>query len=307
MLKVSDLHTISYKIYGNPKGKPVLCVHGGPGAGTGKGAMAGFFDQQAYKIILVDQRGCGDSVPFAELEGNDTWSLVEDFERVRKHLGIEKWMIFGGSWGSTLGLAYSITHPERVTEMLLRGIFLLRQSEIDWYYQDGASHVFPDAWEIYKSAIPEAERGDFVSAYHRRLRGDLGEKELQKAAIAWSVWEGRTSTLVPPSWEETNAVHGSDRFALAFARIENHYFTNKGFFKRDGWLIEKAQIDRIRHIPCCVVQGRYDVVCPARSAYDLKRAFPECELKITQSGHSQFEPRNRSQLVRNTERFKYDR
>lgn len=219
-LKVSELHTIAYSEYGNPNGKVVLFVHGGPGGGTSP-EMARYFDPSKYRVVLVDQRGCGSSTPFAELRENTTWDLVRDFESLRASLGIEKWMVFGGSWGSTLGLAYAVTHPSRVTELVLRGIFLVRKKELDWFYQGpGASFIFPEDWEKYEAAIPPAERGDLVAAFGKRLRGELGEEEMKKAAKAWSVWEGRTSKLVQDKKQDDR--YGDDLFSLAFARIENH-------------------------------------------------------------------------------------
>ena len=303
-LQVSDIHTIAYTQYGNPKGKPVLYVHGGPGGGTDP-AMARFFDPAHYRIILVDQRGCGDSKPFASLVDNTTYDSVRDFEKLRKNLGVERWQVFGGSWGSTLALAYAVEHPERVMELVLRGIFLIRDKEIKWFYQGpGASFLFPEDWALYEAAIPAAERDDYLAAYGRRLRGEMGEDEMKKAAKAWSIWEGRTSRLVQDPWEAVKDRFGADDFSLAFARIENHYFTNKGFFPRDGYLLEKACIDKIRHIPTVIVQGRYDVVCPAVSAYELQQAFPEAELHITLTGHSGFETLIIEQLVKATDRFK---
>ena len=303
-IKVSDLHTVHYELYGNPQGKPVLFVHGGPGGGTTP-KMAQFFDPKAYRIILVDQRGCGKSTPFAELKDNTTYDSIKDFEKIRQELKIEKWQIFGGSWGSTLGLAYAMEHPHRVTELVLRGIFLLRKKEIDWFYQAGADVLFPDVWEIYKSVIPVEEQKDYLKAYHRRLTGEFGPEVMKNAAIAWSVWEGKTSNLYPPPEEDIQSKHGAVDFSLAFARIENHYFTNHGFFPRDGFLLEKKQIDKIRHIPTFIVQGRYDVVCPMMSAYELHKAFPEAEFKITITGHSGFEPDIISELVTATDKFKY--
>eukprot|EP01038_Epipyxis_sp_PR26KG_P017115 gene17115-23556_t len=303
-LKVSDLHTIAYSIYGNPNGKPVLFVHGGPGGGTSPD-MARYFDPKAYKIILVDQRGCGDSTPFAELTDNTTYDSVRDFEKLRVKLGINKWQVFGGSWGSTLSLAYAIEHPDRVTELVLRGIFLVREKEIKWFYQGpGASYLFPEDWEEYESAIPVEERGDFVKAYGRRLRGELGEEEMYKAAKVWSIWEGRTSKLRQDPPEITDGKFGEDKFALAFARIENHYFTNKGFFPRDGFLLEDANIERIKHIPTFIVQGRYDVVCPPISAFELHKKLPDAEFVYTLTGHSAMEEEIKQSLVGATEKFK---
>lgn len=302
-VKVSDIHTIAFTVYGNPQGKPVLFVHGGPGGGTTP-AMARFFNPEKYKIVLVDQRGCGDSTPFAELKENTTWDSVADFEKVRELLQIEKWQVFGGSWGSTLSLAYAQTHPDRVTELVLRGIFMLREKELKWFYQGpGASFIFPEDWARYEAAIPEEERYDFIKAYGKRLRGEMGEAEMHKAAKAWSIWEGRTSKLVQDSWENVKDKFGDDQFSLAFARIENHYFTNKGFFPRDGYLLEKERIDRVRHIPTVIVQGRYDVVCPAVTAYDLTQVMPEAEAVFTTTGHSGFEKEIISHLVAATDRF----
>ena len=231
---------------------------------------------------------------------------MKDFEKIRNLLKIEKWQVFGGSWGSTLALAYAMEHPTRVTELVLRGIFLLRQQEINWLYQGpGANYLFPEDWSMYEEAIPVNERGDYMTAYGRRLRGELGEDEMKKAAKAWSIWEGRTSNLVQAPWETIKERYGADKFSLAFARIENHYFTNKGWFPRDGFLLEKQQIDKIRSIPTVIIQGRYDVVCPAVSAYDLKQAFPEAQLIITLAGHSGFERENIAQLVKATDKYKH--
>ncbi len=302
-IQVSPLHTISYSIYGNPDAKKnVLFVHGGPGGGTNP-AMARYFDPKIYRIILVDQRGCGDSTPFAELRDNTTWDSVRDFEKIRQELKIEKWQVFGGSWGSTLALAYAQEHPNRVTELVLRGIFLLRDAEIQWFYQSGASFLFPEDWALYEAAIPENERDDYIKAYGRRLRGELGEEEKLKAAKAWSIWEGRTSKLVQEPWDAVKDKFGDPKFALPFARIENHYFTHKGFFPRDGFLLEPKQINKIKHIPTVIVQGRYDVVCPIRSAYDLKQVFPEATLHVTMAGHSSFETETIAKLVEATDAF----
>jgi proline iminopeptidase len=298
MLAVSPLHTLYYEQSGNPAGKPVVFLHGGPGGGTNPNCRR-FFDPAVYRIVLFDQRGCGRSTPHAELDGNTTWDLVADIERVREHLGIERWQVFGGSWGSTLALAYAQTHPEKVTELVLRGIFMLRRSELEWFYQDGCSQLYPDAWETYLAAIPVVERGDLMSAYHRRLTSDDAAVRVA-AARAWSVWEGATSYL----HQDPNfiASSGEDEFALAFARIECHYFVNGGFFEHDDQLLRN--VGRIRHIPTVIVQGRYDVVCPMRSAWDLHRAFPEADLRIVQdAGHSAFEPGITDQLVQATDRF----
>jgi proline iminopeptidase len=297
-LKDSPVHTLYFEESGNPAGQPVVFVHGGPGGGTDPGFRR-FFDPAHYRIILLDQRGSGKSTPHAWLEENTTWDLVSDMEKLRTHLGLERWMVFGGSWGSTLSLAYAETHPERVTHLVLRGIFLLRKSEIDWFYQFGASEIFPDYWEEYLKPIPVEERGDMVRAYYRRLTSTSRHEQVT-AAKAWSIWEGSTSKLrVDP---DLVGKFANDDFALAFARIECHYFVNNGFME-DGQLLR--DVHKIRHIPTVIVQGRYDIVCPARSAWDLHRAFPEAELIISPtSGHSQMEPENAAALVEATDRFR---
>lgn len=303
-LKVSNIHTIAYSLYGNPHGKPVLFVHGGPGGGTHPG-MARYFDPKVYKIILVDQRGCGDSTPFANLEDNTTYDSVRDFEKLRVKLGIKKWQVFGGSWGSTLALAYAMEHPDRVTELVLRGIFLLREKEIDWMYEGkGANYVFPEDWADYENVIPPEERDNYVNAYGRRLRGELGEAEMLKASKAWSIWEGRIVKLVQDPIETLASSFGDEHFALAFARIENHYFTNKGFFPRDGYLLEPQNIAKLKNIPISIVQGRYDIVCPAISAYDLAKAATHAEIKYVLAGHSSFEKEIIKELVHATDKYK---
>ena len=298
LLKVSALHTLYYEQSGNPNGKPVVFLHGGPGGGTSPKCRR-FFDPAIYRIVLFDQRGCGKSTPHAELTDNTTWDLVADIERIRKHLSIDRWQVFGGSWGSTLALAYAQTHPDKVTELVLRGIFMLRRWELEWFYQKGCDALYPDAWETYLNAIPEAERGDLMSAYHRRLTS-TDPKTRTDAARAWSVWEGATSFL----WQDPSHIESSaeDEFALAFARIECHYFVNGGFFEHDDQLLRN--VDRIRKIPTVIVQGRYDVVCPLRSAWDLHRAWPEADLHIVQdAGHSAFEPGITRELLEATDRF----
>lgn len=298
-LSVSDLHDIYYEESGNPSGKPVLFVHGGPGGGCDP-KMRRFFDPQAYRIILFDQRGCGKSRPHAELTENTTWHLVADMEALRTHLGIEKWQIFGGSWGSTLALAYAQTHPQRVTELVLRGIFMLRQKELRWFYQEGTGYIFPDAWENYLAPIPEAERGDMIAAYYKRLTSKDAAMRLQ-AARAWSIWEAATSFLTQDPLHISRA--GEDSFAEAFARIECHYFVNKGFFTSDDQLL--AGVEIIRHIPAVIVQGRYDVVCPMVSAWELHRAWPEAALHIVpDAGHSSMEAGIIDQLVRATDHYR---
>lgn len=297
-LKVSDLHEIYIEECGNPEGKPIVFIHGGPGGGS-EPWQRQFFNPQKYRIVLFDQRGCGRSTPHAELRENTTWDLVADMEKIRRQLGIDQWAVFGGSWGSTLALAYAETHPQQVSALVLRGIFLLRKSEIDWFYQEGASWIYPDAWEHYLKPIPEAERGDLVAAYYRRLTSSDARLR-SEAARAWSIWEGATSKLFPSA--DMIARFGGDHFADAFARIECHYFTNKGFFERDDQLL--ANVDKIRHIPAVIVQGRYDVVCPIKSAWDLHRAWPEADLQIVgDAGHAASEPGILSKLVEATDRF----
>lgn len=295
-LAVDDVHAIHFARYGNPQGKPALFVHGGPGGGSSQ-PHARFWDPAHYHIVLFDQRGCGKSTPHACLENNTTHHLVADMERLREHLGIERWQLFGGSWGSTLALAYAEAHPGRVTEMILRGIFTLRKREIDWFYQEGASRIFPDAWERFIAPIPAEERGDLLGAYHRRLTGP-DEDVCLEAARAWSVWEGSTSTLhTNPALQRTM---GEPSFALALARIECHYFMHGGFFEREDQLFE--QIGRISHLPATIVQGRYDVVCPMETAWKLHRAWPGSHLIVAgSSGHSAFEPEILHHLVTATD------
>lgn len=297
-LGVSALHEIYVEESGNPAGIPAIFVHGGPGGGTEPWHRQ-FFDPRKYRIVLFDQRGCGKSTPHAELRENTTWDLVADMERIRAHLGIAQWLVFGGSWGSTLALAYAQTHPQACRALVLRGIFLLRKAEIDWFYQAGAGWIYPDAWEPYEAAIPPAERGDYVAAYHRRLTSEDAAVR-SAAAKAWSVWEGSTSKLFPNL--DMVSRFGESRFAEAFARIECHYFVNKGFFERDDQLL--ANVERVRHIPAVIVQGRYDVVCPMRSAWDLHRAWPEAAFEIVaDAGHAASEPGILSKLVEWTDRF----
>ncbi len=291
-LKASALHEIYYEESGNSAGKPVIFLHGGPGGGS-EPKQRRFFHPAKYRIVLFDQRGCGKSTPYACLEENTTWDLVSDIESLRRHLGIEKWQVFGGSWGSTLALAYAESHPDRIAELILRGIFLLRKQELNWFYQEGASTIFPDAWEPFLAHIPENERGDMLKAYHHRLTSEDPAVRLAAAKI-WSGWEGATSKLLPDP--EFTGHYEEDEFALAFARIEAHYFANNGFLKADDQLL--SEVSKIRHIPAVIVQGRYDIVCPIKSAWDLHQAWPEAELIITpDSGHSAFEPPNCRALV----------
>jgi proline iminopeptidase len=297
-LQVPPLHRVYFEECGNPKGKPVVFVHGGPGAGCNAKSRR-FFDPARYRIVLFDQRGCGRSTPHAELTDNTTWHLVADMELLREHLKLPRWQVFGGSWGSTLALAYAQAHPDRVSELVLRGIFMLRRWELEWFYQKGCDAIFPDAWEDYLAAIPAVERGDLMGAYYRRLTSaDAGVR--MAAAKAWSMWEGGTSFLQPSA--DYIASTGSDEFALAFARIECHYFVHGGFFDADDQLLRDAH--RLKRIPAVIVQGRYDVVCPIRSAWDLHRAWPEADLRIVgDAGHSALEPGITHELVSATDRF----
>lgn len=297
-LPVSDLHTLYVEESGSPQGKPVIFLHGGPGGGTIP-EYRQFFDPARWRIILFDQRGCGRSTPYAELRENTTWDLVADIERIREHLGIEQWVVFGGSWGCTLALAYGQTHPDRCRGLILRGIFTLRRREIQWFYQSGASYLFPDAWETYIAAIPPEERQDLVAAYYRRLTSEERSVQLG-AARAWSIWEASTSKLIPdPTLMER---FGEDEFAAAFARIECHYFINGGFFSHDRYLLDNMA--PLRSLPGVIVQGRYDMVCPPETAWELHRAWPEAKfVLVPDAGHSMNEPGIRSALLAASDRF----
>jgi proline iminopeptidase len=292
-LQTGTAHEIYYEECGTRGGKPAVVLHGGPGGATNP-TMRRFFDPDRWHMALFDQRGCGRSRPNAMLEDNDTWALVADIERLREHLGVERWTVFGGSWGSTLALAYAIKHPERVSALILRGIFLLTRKELQWFYQEGASMLFADAWERFLAPIPENERGDMISAYYKRLtHRDRGIQA--RAAAAWSQWEGDTISIRGP--EARPAKFNETDFATAFARIECHYFINGGFFPKDGWLLE--QVDTIRKIPTWIVQGRFDVVTPMDGAWKLHKAWPEAKLDIIwDAGHASTEPGIIDALVR---------
>ncbi|NNC22820.1 prolyl aminopeptidase [Salinisphaera sp. USBA-960] len=299
-LAASDGHEIAYRQYGNPNGQPAIILHGGPGAGAGPNSPR-FFDPVAYRIVVFDQRGCGRSTPHSTLASNTTWHLVDDIERLRRHLAIEQWLVFGGSWGSTLGLIYAETHPQRVTALILRGIFLLRRHEIAWFYQSGASALLPEAFEQYYEFIPPAERDDLVGAYYRRLT-DSDYSVRVAAARRWTAWEAAATSL----GQITNSDGPSDNFAVAFARIECHYFANAGFLESDDWILER--VGRLRDIPATIVQGRLDLITPMRNAWALHRAWPAAELVVTpDAGHSAFDPSNVRALVHATERFKRQR
>jgi proline iminopeptidase len=297
-LKVSDLHTIHFEESGNPEGKPIVLLHGGPGGGCPP-FYRQYFDPKKWRLVMFDQRGCGQSKPHAELQENTTWDLVNDIEKLREYLNIHQWVVFGGSWGSTLSLAYSQTHPDRCKGLILRGIFMLRSKEIRWFYQEGASYIFPDAWEEYVKPIPINERDDMLTAYYQRLTSPDAQIRLE-AARAWSIWEGSTSRLFPDL--DLKQRFGIDAFAEAFARIECHYFINKGFIDPEDKLL--LNIDRIRKIPAVIVQGRYDVVCPMMSAWELHRAWPEAEfIVVADAGHSMSEPGIRTCLIEATDKF----
>lgn len=292
-------HEIYWERIGNPDGPAVVFFHGGPGGGI-KSEYRKFFDPSYYQVVLFDQRGAGRSKPHASLEGNTTWDLVKDTEDLREKFGIEKWIVFGGSWGSTLSMVYAETHPERVKALVLRGLFMCRDQEIQWFYQSGASRLFPEAFEQYREFIPKEEQGDLVAAYYKRLTGDDRETQLE-AARRWSIWEGSTSQLVP----EKGFIEdfGEAEFALAFARIECHYFTNKIFLDSDSWILDNAH--KLADIPTTLVHGRYDVVCPIENAWDLKKKMPHMDLQIMErSGHSTFESEIENALLKTMESLK---
>jgi proline iminopeptidase len=298
-LKVSNLHELYYEQSGNPNGSPVVFLHGGPGGGTDNDHRR-YFDPQHYRIILFDQRGCGKSKPNAEIRENSTWELVEDIEKIRKTLGLEKWVVFGGSWGSTLALSYAITYPQHVRALILRGIFLCRPEELKWFYQEGASWIFPDVWESYFNHIPASERHDLMKAYYARLTHENPEIRLEAAKI-WSKWEAATSRLLV-DLQSIDAFDEPEK-ALAFARIECHYFMNNAFFKTQNYILEN--VNQIKKIPGVIIQGRYDVVCPLKSAWELHKLWPEAELKIIKdSGHAASEPGIRAALIDATNQMK---
>jgi proline iminopeptidase len=297
-LQVSGGHEVYFEECGNPSGRPVLIIHGGPGGGCNP-TMRRYHDPSRYRIMLFDQRGCGRSTPHASLENNTTWDLVADMERLRKVLGVERWQLFGGSWGATLSLAYAQSYPERVTELVLRGIFLLRKSEIDWFYQDGCNWLFPEAYNDLMRPIPLDERGDIVNAYYRRLTHPDRRVQIE-AARAWSVWEGSTLSLLQD--QERLKLFSTDTYAIAFARIECHYFVNRGFLEHDNQLLANA--GRIRRIPGIIVHGRYDVVTPFRNAWDLHQVWPEAELRVVpDAGHAMTEPGIIHELIAATRRY----
>lgn len=295
-LPPADRHEVYYEECGNPHGKPCVILHGGPG-GAINPTMRRFFDPAKWRMVLFDQRGCGKSRPNASLEDNTTWTLIEDIERLRVHLGVEKWCVFGGSWGSTLALAYAIKHPERVESLVLRGVFLLTARELAWFYQDGACMLFPDAWARFCAPIPAAERGDMISAYHKRLTHP--DRRVQaEAAAAWSQWEGDTISIRGP--EARPSKFNEIDFAIAFARIECHFFANHGFFPEEGWILNNAAA--LKSIPGWIVQGRFDVVTPMEAAWKLKTAWPGARFEVVwDAGHASTEPGIVDALVRATD------
>ena len=298
MLQVSPLHKIYVEQCGNPNGKPVIMIHGGPGGGI-TDAMRRLHDPEHYRIILFDQRGCGQSTPHAELRENDTWALVSDMEQIRQHLRIEKWQVFGGSWGSTLGLAYAQTHPEFVSELILRGIFMGRKFEIDWTYYNGASIIFPDKFEAFENLIPAEERHDMISAYYKRLTSSDPQTQLEAARI-WAQWEASILSITPDPTRVD--AFGEDHYAISFARIECHYFKNGCFMETNDQLLRNAH--RIRHIPGTIIHGRYDICTPFVNAWQLKKMWPEADLQIAEdSGHAVTEPGIVHRLIEATKRY----
>jgi proline iminopeptidase len=297
MLDVGDGHRVYWELSGNPDGKPAVFLHGGPGGGFSPQHRS-LFHPERYRVLLFDQRGCGKSTPRAELEANTTWHLVADMERLREHVGVDRWQVFGGSWGSALALAYAENHPDRVSELVLRGIFMLRRAELAWYYQEGASRIFPDKWELFLEPIPEAERGDLIAAYRNRLTSP--DRAIRaEAARAWSTWEGSTITLLPDPLLATR--FGQAEFADAFARIENHYLVHGGWLE-EGQLLRDA--GRLKGIPGVVIHGRYDMACPAENAWALHRAWPDAEFHMVEgAGHAYSEPGILHRLIEATDRF----
>jgi proline iminopeptidase len=296
-LDVGDGHVIYWERVGTKGAKPAVFLHGGPGGGITP-AQRRVFDPALYDVILFDQRGCGKSTPHAHLEANTTWHLVADIERLRTMIGVDQWLVLGGSWGSTLALAYAETHPSRVSELVLRGIYTVTKAELDWYYQFGVSEMYPDRWEKFIAPIPEGERDDLMMAYHRRLTGDNKAVQLQ-CARAWSQWEGATISLIPNLQQIEN--FGEDNYAIAFARLENHFFVNHCWME-DGQLLRDAY--KLKGIPGVIAHGRYDMPCPLRYAWELAKAWPDAELHIVEgAGHSMREPGILDQLIRATDRF----
>ena len=291
MMEMPGGHTIYFEQCGNPDGIPVIVLHGGPGGGCSP-AMRRYFDPAVYRVVLFDQRGCGRSRPHASVENNTTWDLVADIERIRETLDIEKFIVFGGSWGATLALIYAETHPENVSHLVLRGVFLMMQRELDWFYGGGAGQFWPETWANFVSLVPKDECDDFIGAYHRRLfSGDIPLET--RFAKTWSSWENALASV----YSNGRGGEAPGEYARAFARLENHYFVHGGFLESDGWILEN--VDRISHIPSIIVQGRYDMICPPKSAYDLAQAWPNAELRMVRNaGHALSEPGISAELVR---------
>lgn len=290
VLDMGDGHRVYFEQSGNPGGLPVLVVHGGPGGGSSP-AMRRYFDPNIFRIVLFDQRGCGKSRPHAEIENNTTWHLVSDMERIREEIGIDNWIVFGGSWGATLSLLYAQAHPERVIHIVLRGVFLMQQSELDWFYAGGAGKFWPEPWERFVSLIPEDEREDLIEAYARRLFCGHRSTEIRYAQ-AWAKWENALASV-------HSAGYGGDAppdYARAFSRLENHYFRNAGFLREDGQILK--DMEKIKHIPGAIVQGRYDMICPPHTAYLLAKTWPRSDLRMVRNaGHALSEPGISAELV----------
>lgn len=304
LLKVSDHHKIAFYLFGNSQGKPVLFVHGGPGAGTTY-HDARFFDPKKYFIILFDQRGCGNSTPFGSLKENTTPHLVSDMEKLRQHLNIKKWMLFGGSWGSTLSLTYAIKYPERVSQLILRGIFLHQKYEIDWVNNGkGANFIYPEMWDEYKSVVRNSKEKNYLKSYGKLFKGKKGDSAKHDAFMKWSLWESSISKLLPMDKDELEKELKKENQYITMSKIEHHYFSNGGFFPRNGYLLEKKNIDRIKNIPMIIVQGRYDIVCPSITAYNLHKKLPKSKYYTTISGHSSFDPETIKKLVQSTNYYK---
>lgn len=299
-LDVGDGHVVYFERVGTRGAKPAVFLHGGPGGGISPDHRR-LFDPARYDVLLFDQRGCGQSTPHASLEANTTWHLVDDIEKLRQLIGVEQWLVFGGSWGSSLALAYAQTHPARVSELVLRGVYTVTQAELDWYYQFGVSEMFPDKWARFQAPVPPAERGNMMAAYRKLLTGPDPQKQLE-AARAWSVWEAETITLLPNP--DIAAKHDEGHFALAFARIENHYFTHRGWLE-DGQLLRDAH--KLAGIPGVIVHGRYDMPCPARYAWALQQAWPDADFHLIEgAGHAWTEPGIMDRLLAATDRFAAD-
>ena len=297
VLDTGDGHQIYWELCGNPQGTPAVFLHGGPGSGCSPDHRR-LFNPDKYCVLLFDQRGCGKSIPHASIDANTTWHLVADIERLRQMIGVEQWLVFGGSWGSTLALAYGETHPERVSELVLRGIYTLTKAELSWYYQFGVSEMFPDKWERFIAPIPESERHDMMGAYRKYLTGNDRQKQLE-CALAWSTWEGETITLLPNP--DYSAHFGEDDFAIAFARIENHFFVHAGWVE-EGQLLRDAY--KLKDIPGVIIHGRYDMPCPAKYAWALSKAWPKADFHLIEgAGHAFLEPGILDQLIRATDRF----